>query len=449
MRIDHPFLIVLILCAFAGITAMLLQPKPGVQLEGEIAMLEPAEALKQLDATLGKVDFQRNLVLTHAALALDAGEFSVVQNVLRAQGGDGTDSVEIASMLAEASRLSGDPAGEIVHLAAAYALDPSATIRQKLGLAYRTNRQIERERELLQSVSAEDLTSFEARRLADLLRQNSDFVALESLYHHRADGDGPNADEAKQLLINFDLEAGRPQDALRRALVWFNSSDRDRHILQTVVPAFVNWDALDEAMSLALAMLDVSPASAYVLITVFLDGGHQDRAFAFQAKWLEKVQAIPNDAWPTLIDTAKRTGNLGGLRSALAMSQPERLSAEQLSRVLIIFLRYQGIEALFPYAAYLRPDVLTHQPLIAAAWAASQGNQVAATGFLLDAQKGELTDWDWNIWGYIAGRMQGSPAYQSLLAKVPAEGRARSLLTAAFMANASALPEAELVGTAD
>jgi hypothetical protein len=169
----------------------------------------------------------------------------------------------------------------------------------------------------------------------------------------------------------------------------------------------------------------------------------------FQTAWLNRVQAIPDDAWPILLDTVERTGNLAGLQAALGMSAPNKLSAEVLSQALILFLRYRGVQALFPYAAYLRPDVLARQPLIAAAWSASQGDQPAAAGFLLDAQRDDLTDWDWNIWGYIAGTMRGSPAYRSLLVSVPAGGRARPLLTAAFTAQEPTLSEAGSADRAD
>ena len=105
MRIDHPALVAVMLCSFAGLALLALHPKQSLQLEGEIAMLEPAVALQRLDAA-SDIDFDRNLALTHAALAIDAGEFQVAKKVLRQIQTNGQDSPEIEMMLANASRYS-------------------------------------------------------------------------------------------------------------------------------------------------------------------------------------------------------------------------------------------------------------------------------------------------------------------------------------------------------
>ena len=427
MRIDHPVLVALTLCTFAGLAYFGLHPKPSLQLEGEIAMLEPAVALQRLDAATD-IDFDRNLALTHAALALDAGEFAVAEQVLLRILAQGQDSPEIELMFAQASRLSADPKGETDHLAAAYALAPSSALRQQLGLAYRSHRLPAQERTLLLAVAGEDLTSYEATRLADLLRQDRQFAALERLYRRRADGTGPDADAAKQLVVNVLLESGRLTEAQQLAMRWFEASGRDQHILQTAIPAFVNWDALDGAMALALSALQVAPKTSYHLIAVFLDGGHQDRAFEFQKAWLASLPGLPLEAWPTLIDTAERTGNLEGLRIGLSKTPPDALPADLLSAVMVQFLRYQGVQSLYPQAAYLRPDVMQQRPLIGASWAASHGNQLDAAAFLIEASKRQQSAWDWQIWGNVAISLKGTPAYQMLLANAPAESQARALL---------------------
>ena len=445
MRIDQPLPFALTICTFAGIALLALHPKPSVQLEGEIAMLEPSVALQRLDAA-ADIGMPHNLALTHAALALEAGEFDVAGTVLRRLRKDGQDTVEIELMLANSSRLSGDPESQMDHLAAAYALAPSSTLRQQLGLAYRAYRLPAQERALLLSVTGDDLTSHEARRLADLLRQSRQFLPLETLYRSRADGHGPDADEAKQLFINHLLEGGRLTEAQQQAMRWFEASRRDQHMLQTAIPAFVNWGALDEAMSLALSALQVAPKTSYQLIAVFLDSGQQDSALAFQQAWLEHMRTIPNEAWPTLLDIAERTGNLAGLRMALSRTPPDSLPADQLSAAMLQFLRYQGLQALYPYSDYLRQDVLKRQPLIGAAWAASQSNQMEAAGFLIDSAKGGMTAWDWLIWGNVADSLRGSSAYQMLLANAPAESRARSVLEPAFMAKQE---PPEQMGSAD
>jgi len=336
-------------------------------------------------------------------------------------------------MLANVSRLSGDPVGQIDHLAAAYALVPTARLRQQLGLAYRAHRLSEQERALLIAVDSGDLTSHEARRLADLLRQSRLFGPLESLYRSRADGDGPDADEAKQLFMYFLLESGRLAEAQQNAMRWFETSGRDQAKLQTAIPAFINWGALDQAMTLAVSVLRVAPRTSYPLIAVFLDNGQQNSALNFQQAWLDQMRDIPIDAWTTLLDIAERTGNLAGLRMALSKTPPDRLRAEHLSQAMLLFLRHQGRQALYPYSAYLRKDVLDRRPLIGAAWSANQSNQLDAAAFLIAAALGEMTEWDWLIWGSIAETLKGSSAYQMLLANVPAESRARSVLQSAFM----------------
>lgn len=433
MQIDHPLPFALAVCTFAGFALFALHPKPSVQLEGEIAMLPPSVALQRLNAA-NDIDIPRNLALTHAALALEAGEFDVAKTVLRRLRTAGQDTVEIELMLANVSRLSRDTVGQLGHLSAAYALDPSVALRQQLGLAYRADRLPEQERALLMSVPGGELTSHEARRLADLLRQSRQFNALETLYRNRAEGHGPDADEAKQLFIYYLLESSRHAEAQHYAMRWFEASRNDQHMLKTAIPAFVNWGAQDEAMSLALSAIQVAPMTSYQLIAVFLDGGQQDSALAFQRAWLAVNRTIPAEAWPTLVDIAERTGSLAGLRLALSKTSPDALPTELLSEVLLQFLRYQGSQSLYPYAAYMRQDVLQLQPLIGAAWAAGQSNQIEAAALLIKAAKTEMTEWDWLIWGDVANSLKGSSAYQTLLANAPIESRARSVLESAFMA---------------
>ena len=434
MWIDRPLPFALMICGFAGIALFALHPKAGVQLEGEIAMLEPSVALQRLNASADTgIEIERNLALTHAALAIEAGDLAMAETVLRRIRTAGQGTVEIELMLANVSRLSGDPVGQIDHLAAAYALVPTARLRQQLGLAYRAHRLTEQERALLISVDSGDLTSHEARRFADLLRQSRLFGPLESLYRSRADGDGPDADEAKQLFMYFLLESGRLAEAQQNAMRWFETSGRDQAKLQTAIPAFINWGALDQAMTLAVSVLRVAPRTSYPLIAVFLDNGQQNSALNFQQAWLDQMRDIPIDAWTTLLDIAERTGNLAGLRMALSKTPPDRLQADHLSQAMLLFLRYQGRQALYPYSAYLRKDVLERRPLIGAAWSANQSNQMDAAAFLIAAALGEMTEWDWLIWGSIAETLKGSSAYQMLLANVPAESRARSVLQSAFM----------------
>lgn len=432
MRYDHPLPVVLALFAFAGLAVAVLHPRPAVRLEGEVAMLQPAEALQELDAAAEDIRFGRNLALTHAALALDAGEFATARTELQRLVDDGEDTIEVQQMMADAERLSGHPQDELPHLAAAYALNPTTALRQQLGLAYRNARLAGNERALLMSVPAPSLTVPEAHRLAGLLREARDFTALEQLYRARAELVGPEADAAKQSLINFELEAGRPQTALSLAMHWFAASGQDQRVLQTAIPAFINWGAPDAAMSLALSVLKVSPDTSYALIPVFLDGGRQDGAFVFQRAWLNSVRKVPDAAWPILIDSAERTGNLEGLRAAFAKSPPGALAADQLGKALLQVLRYQGIDALLPYRAYLRPDVVASQPLIGAAWAARQGDQSQAADLLLRARGSGLSEWDWNIWTQIAAGLRGSPAYPMLFAGTAGDDRAQSVLATAF-----------------
>lgn len=432
MQIDQPLPFALAICAFAGLALFALHPKPSVQLEGEIAMLEPLIALQRLNAA-ANMGMHRNLALTHAALALEAGEFDVTETVLRKLTMEGQDTVEIELMLASAGRLSGDPESEMDHLAAAYALDPSSALRQRLGLAFRIYRQPAQERALLLSVSGGDLTSHEAKRLADLLRQSRQFNLLATLYRVRAGGDGPDVGETKQLYVNHLLESGRLAEAHTQVLQWFEASRRDQQMLEASIPAFINWGALDGAMSLAILALQVAPKTSYRIIAVFLKNGEQDSALAFQQEWLDHVRLIPSEAWPTLLATAEQSGNLSGLRAALSKTSPDSLAADQLSAVLMQFLRSLGVQSLYPYTAYLRPDVLDTQPLLGAAWAAHQSNQMAAVNYLRKASMGEMTEWDWQIWGNVAHNLNGSFAYQMLLADAPADSRARSVLQQAFM----------------
>lgn len=433
MQIDQPLPFTIAICTFAGLALVMLHPKPSVRIEGEIAMLEPAIALQRLDAATDIV-MDDNLALTHAALALEAGEFDVAKAVLARLQAEGQETYEIELMLATANRLSHDPKAEIDHLAAAYAMTPTATLRQQLGLAYRADRQSAAEQTLLLSVSGLDLTSYEARRLADLLRQSRQFVVLEALYFDRAEGDGPDADDAKHLFINHLLEGGRLKQAQQTALRWFSASGHNQHMLQTAIPAFLNWGAIDGAMALAMSGLKTAPVSSYLLIEVFLDSGEQGSALAFQQAWLDQNDAIPSEAWPALIKIAERTGYLAGLRTAISKTAADALPADQMSAVLLQFLRYQGPVSLSPLSAYLRPDVLQSKPLIGAAWASIHGSQMDAAAFLIASANDEMSDWDWQIWANTAATLKGTFAYQTLLLRAPTQGRARSVLEAGFMA---------------
>ena len=401
-------------CAMAVAAVFYLLPSATVRFEGELAMMAPEEALARLNAEERKMAFSDNLILTHATLALYAGDMATAKRALNRLTHVKTLTASVQEDLAEVARIEGNLTTAIRHLQAAYDFAPTPELRERLGLWHRTTRDRAAEIRVLQSVSPKRLSDSEVERLASLLTSTRRLNELEALYRVIAGGETALADRFKERLVDYLVETGRANDAVTAAVDWFEAADHDQLPLDIAVPVLIARGEIGSATELAILAVQYAPQTSHTMILKFTRSGHRAIALDLQRRTLSQRRDISVAHWDSLVEVTELTGDLRGLRVAMAIAG--RQAPDQvLIAVLTQFLRYQGAAALTPYRAYLTPELLDDAPLIGAAWS-MQGDQAGpAYDYLLAAAERQMIDWDRNIWLATANKLRGTKVFAALL----------------------------------
>ncbi|MGO4914809.1 tetratricopeptide repeat protein [Pseudogemmobacter sp. W21_MBD1_M6] len=421
-------------CALAVLAILFLLPSPTVRFEGELAMMEPDDALVRLNRASDATEFSDNLSLTHADLAMMSGDMATARRALVRLSGVKPLTALVQDDLAEIARINGDLSGAITHLTAAYADTPTPERRKALGLYHRIGQNKAAEITVLQSVPPRRLSDWEVIRLADLLSSTRQFEPLEALYRVVAAGETKVADAFKMRLVDFLVETGRPDDAAAVALIWYRDADYDQAPLDIAVPVLIGRGAIAQAAALALRALQSSPDTGHSMILTFAKSGHRAIALELQRRNLARSLVVSNEEWATYTVMAEMTGDLRGLRQALSSRTQSRIEEDVLIPVLMQFLRYQGAGALTPYRALLTPALLRKAPLIGAAWARAHHRTAEAYADLVSAAQQPLSDWDKDIWVYTANTLRGTDAFAGLLGGAVQDPRLLDALRGSFIA---------------
>ncbi|CAM3403411.1 Tetratricopeptide repeat-containing protein [Paracoccus nototheniae] len=438
---------VMITAALGGIAVggiALLRPDPGVEFEAELSRLEPGDALRRLRAAEGRFDFHDNLQLLHARLSLADGDLDGARRSflqLLAQAGPSDEALE---SLAGIEAASGHPGRAAVFLRRAYALRPTPERRAELGGWYRTLRLAGAERALLASVDPAILTGPEVGRLGQLLIAAGQIDAYEALLFTLADGEvadskAPDRLAYRQRLLEYLVEGGRPAEAVAVATVWAGQPDPGP-VLEASVRALIGRGAIDAAILLARAGFGVAPEDAHRVLPVFARSGHGGTARILQDEWLAGRPRLSEPEWATLSALAESTGDMRGVRHALALGGGQASPAAR-GQALTQVMRYRGAVALVPYRALLDDQVFAASPLVGAGWAAWRGDRAGSYAHLLAAADQPLGSWDQLIWMSLAEGLRGSPFHRALLAGAVENPDLRQRLRDSIRAPRPGLPD--------
>lgn len=423
-------------CGMALIAILSLRPTDAVRLEGSLAELTPEAALAQLDAAAGRMAFSENLALIYSRLALESGDTGKARAALDQRMPDTGPAALREEQMAEVERSAGNLRGATLHLMRAYRAEPTDARRLELGLLHRLRRDDAAEIGVLQSVPLEKLTPWEMGRLADLLIRAGEVTEAEALYRRAADFPGKVADGFRASLIDLLAESGRLDAAMSVAMRWSEADAPGRNSLDIVVPVLLDRGAVGQAYALARHALRDAPETSHVLLRHFARSGHRAIVLDLQARRLRQGGKLSAAEWASLIELAAGSGDLRGLRGALALTGAGQVDPQVLAGVLLQLLRFQGPAALVPYHRFLSADLLRRAPLVGAAVTAADGRSDLAHAYLRHAAQIEMTDWDRDIWLSTASRLHGTQAYRQLMSDAGIDRRLRSELAAAFIARA-------------
>lgn len=403
-------------CALALIAILSLRPTEAVRLEGSLAELTPEAALDVLDRAAENGSFSENLALIYSRLALGAGDPAKARRALsRIAAQEGLNALG-EEHLSEVERMAGDLAKASRHLQRAYRQEPTEARRLKLGLWARLLRDRMAELQVLQSVSPDKLTGWEVERLADLLLQAGRIADVEALYRQTTGiGGGNEADRLRASLVGLLAETGRLDAAMAEVRRWFVAEAPDQHVLEITLPVLLDRGALGEAFALARLSQDMAPESSHVLLPLFARSGHRATVLALQDRWLRGASRISADEWKTLAELAAGSGDLRGLRTALAIQSVPPKDPLILEQVFLQFLRFQGPDSLWPYLRFMTAGQMDSAPLVGAAAMRAAGRSDLVYRYLVAAARQPMIDWDRDIWMGMARQFQGTDAYRQLM----------------------------------
>ena len=402
-------------CALALIAILSLRPTEAVRLEGSLAELTPEAALEVLDRAAGNGAFSENLALIYSRLALGAGDPAKARRALsRIATQEGLNALG-EEHLSEVERMAGDLAKASMHLQRAYRLEPTEARRHKLGLSARLQRDSMAELHVLQSVSPDRLTGWEVERLADLLLRAGRIADVEALYRQTTKIGGDEADRLRASLVDLLAETGRLDAAMAEVRRWFTAEAPDQHVLEITLPVLLDRGALGEAFALARLSQDMAPESSHVLLPLFARSGHRATVLALQDRWLRGANRISADEWKTLAGLAAGSGDLRGLRAALAIQSVPPKDPHILEQVFLQFLRFQGPDSLWPYLRFMTAAQMDSAPLVGAAAMRAAGRSDLVSRYLVAAARQPMIDWDRDIWMGLARQFQGTDAYRQLM----------------------------------
>lgn len=412
------FLALFAFCILSIVAIIALQPDPLIHFEAELSRMKPEQALETLDAPGAYEIEQHNIALGHAELLMASGNLEGARALLEVIEATLPRNAEVRRRRAQLAKLKNETGAVVDFETAKYAAEHTPKGRATLGLAHRLQRDPKAEIDVLRSVPPEQLSTWEAQRLARLLQATGAHAEAEALFSRLAGGTGELADQAKARLIVMQIDEGRSRDALKEALTWYEVSEFDPAIFETVLPVFLARGAIDEAVWFADQIIELSPASGHKLLHIFSSSGHRAIASRIQDLILSRQTAASEEEWAAIVAFASLTGDVRGLQKIIAGAEQGSIPTATLSNAFLQMLRYQGPRALTPYRQFISEDLADHAPLIAAAFAVEQAQPEVAVRHLVAAAETDLNAWDQSIWLSMALKLTDT-GYDRLLLTSP------------------------------
>ena len=431
----------LMLCLLTIGAAILLRPSAVVQYEAQLSRLHPEDALALLAAHGSYGPAERDIALLHARLALQSGDVAQADAGFRRLLDEMPNEPGLRDELARSARVQGDLRGAARWLAEAYQIAPSPARRDQLAVMYRLLRDPQAELALIETIPADALHPPDMDRRIQLLQALDRAPQIREMCTDLAQGAGPLASRARRCVLDYLIDEAQMDTALAQSMGWFVAAGHDPQVIDDVLPTLIGRGAIDTAYSFAVNAMAAAPDTAARIVPPFVRAGHRMAARSLQDAWLSQARSLRHEDWVALIEQAGVTGDLSGLRLALARFAPGDTAATDTAAALRQLLRYQGSRALLPFQDHLTPEVAAAGPLVAAGMALEMSRPEAARQALIVASHSDLDAWDRDVWVALAERLRDTPAWQMLQGGGIADPRLSAALagrTNALMAAAAA-----------
>jgi len=398
-----PVLMILLFCVIAIGAVLFLRPDTALRREADLAQMAPTAALAELGDYVDYGSEEQGLAQTHARLAFGAGDFDLARALFADLAASFPEDPSLWEMLAQAEEVAGDFSTAADHLARAHALEPTIERRNRLGLLYRILDRQEEEAALLIDAPAADLSASDLDRAVALLLAAGKTEAVGDLYLRVISQAPSHADPVKERLIAFLVDLGRSDEAYAHAIDWIEQKPHDPALPANLVRSFIARGDIDAGLRIGEHQLSREARGMGRIVLRFAETGHGALARMLQSEWLARAGDLSDDDWFALSEMAARTGDLAGLRTALA--RPQTPAPEVLGEALLQLLRYHGSQALLPYRAHAGPDLAKAAPLVGAAFALEMSQQETAARLLATAKATDLGPWDLSVWKSLSDRL--------------------------------------------
>jgi len=394
---------IMLFCVIAIGAVLLLRPDTALRREAELAQLAPTAALAELG---GYVDYgpqEQGLAQTHARLAFGAGDFDLARALFADLADTFPEDPSVWDMLARIEDIAGDFSTAAGHLARAHALEPTMERRNRLGLLYRILDRPEEEAALLIAAPAADLSAADVDRAVALLLAAGKTEDVVNLYLRLIAEAPSRTGQMKEKLIVFLVDLGRSEEAHAHAIGWIAQKPHNTALPARLVRSFIARGEIDAAWMIGQHQLSREAGGMGQIVLRFAETGHGGLARMLQSEWLTRAGELSDDDWSALSEMAARTGDLTGLRNALA--RPQTPAPEVLGKALLQLLRYHGSQALLPYRAHAGPDLAQAAPLVGAALALEMSQPETAARLLATARAADLGPRDLAVWQALSDRL--------------------------------------------
>ena len=393
---------VLILAGLAVLAARTLFPDRNLRLEAGLARLTPGAAFDRLEVEVATGQpLGAYLSFLRAELAAVMGRDAVAVASLDALAAGGTQSAELAEARAALALRAGDDMAVARFLAEAQRLSPDPARRQQLGFLYRRLRDAGAEHALLAAEEPASLTAFEQMRLADLLAATGERDAEARVLRAILAANTDQAPEAAIRLTLVLLANGEPGELVAEARGWIDRPGASG-LITAMSRALAAAGVAAEPLARDLAA--AAPQAWPLLVMALTDGGQMAAARAVLIEGLSGLRSLQPAEWQALLQYSERSGDLGPLHGVLASFAVGAVPGTALMPVL----RYHGAAALLPYRQHMTDEVLASVPLVAAGWAAVRQAPEQAYTALRQGASLITTPQDRALWRNIAASLAQS-----------------------------------------
>lgn len=415
---SKPIMALVVVCILSAVAAFLIRLSPSQRLEAEISSLGPEAALARLTSAGAVGQLDENLEHRLGELALAAGDGARARAAFERLSPLRDLDHAVEQRLSDIAWMAGDLVGAAAHLAEAYRVAPTKSVRRRLGGWYRSLGDEKGETRVLSSVDPALLDETEALRLIDLHRAGGRLEEISATLASLAEAGGEAADRWRVRSLDFLLDTGRPEGAEAAAREWW-AEDPDAEALSGFLRTLLDRGAADEAARLAKEALTQRPDRAYLAIPLFAERGYGARALTLQTYWLATPGRPDDVAWRTVTDTAAATGDIHGIRTLVTQTRGGAVNPAAVAAALEQVLRYHGTRALLEARDRLVPAVLAEAPLLSAALAAEMGRERDLYDSLLAAADHPMADWQESLWLSFSARLRGTSGWALLLRELP------------------------------